>query len=104
MKVVRYTHWLLLHHFEKHTVRVCCVCFFYVAFFCGFAPHAPPPVLLFFLFSKDVVYPASPFFLATASPETLRRMLLPLLAYANNETAAYGMPKDYNYDWYDAPF
>lgn len=51
-----------------------------------------------------MVYPASPFFLATASPETLRRMLLPLLAYANNETAAYGMPKDYNYDWYDAPF
>jgi len=47
----------------------------------------------------DVVYPASPFFLATASPETLRRLLLPLLAYANNETAAYGAPEFYDYAW-----
>ena len=33
----------------------------------------------------DVISPAAPFFL-TLGPEYLRRLLLPLLAYANNET------------------
>ena len=33
----------------------------------------------------DVMFPASPLFVLYA-PDTLRRMLLPILAYANNET------------------
>lgn len=39
----------------------------------------------------DVIYPAAPFFVYLA-PETLRQLLLPLLAYANNETSvAYNL-------------
>uniref|UniRef100_A0A7S2DPC0 Glutaminase A central domain-containing protein n=1 Tax=Octactis speculum TaxID=3111310 RepID=A0A7S2DPC0_9STRA len=46
----------------------------------------------------DVLYPACPFFIDQA-PETLRRMLLPLLSYANNETATYGLDIQYNLSW-----
>jgi len=41
----------------------------------------------------DVIYPAAPFFLVFA-PETLRLLIMPLLAYANNET---NIP--YNLSW-----
>ena len=47
----------------------------------------------------DVIYPASPFFFATSSPVTMRRMLLPLLVYANNSVDEYGAPKPYNLAW-----
>ena len=41
----------------------------------------------------DVVFPASPFYLFLNGAEQLRLMLLPLLAYANNETEIdYGLP------------
>ena len=43
--------------------------------------------------TMDVVYPASPFYIALA-PEALRLMLLPLLAYSNNETNSH-----YDYPW-----
>ena len=46
----------------------------------------------------DVVYPAAPFFIDQA-PETLRRMLVPVLAYGNNETAPYGLDMQYNLSW-----
>jgi hypothetical protein len=45
----------------------------------------------------DVIYPAAPFFLYT-SPETLRRMFLPLLAYSANATGA-DENFDYNLPW-----
>jgi len=38
----------------------------------------------------DVVFPSSPL-LAARAPEILRRILIPILAYANNETAKYGL-------------
>ena len=41
----------------------------------------------------DVVYPAAPFYIALA-PEALRLILLPLLAYSNNETDSH-----YDYPW-----
>ena len=41
----------------------------------------------------DVIYPASPFFLALA-PETLRKLLIPILEYANNATSI-----QYNLTW-----
>ena len=41
----------------------------------------------------DVIYPAAPFYIALA-PEALRLMLLPLLAYSNNETNSH-----YDYPW-----
>ena len=41
----------------------------------------------------DVVYPAAPFYVALA-PEALRLMLLPMLAYSNNETNSH-----YNLPW-----
>jgi hypothetical protein len=47
----------------------------------------------------DVIYPASPFFLATSSPETLRRMMLPLLVYANDGTKVYGDDVPYTLQW-----
>ena len=47
----------------------------------------------------DVIYPAAPFFLYT-SPETLRRMFLPLLLYSYNAT---GASPDYEYDFSWAP-
>ena len=41
----------------------------------------------------DVIFPASPFYLYLNGAEQLRLMLLPLLAYANNETEiTYGLP------------
>ena len=41
----------------------------------------------------DVIFPASPFYLYLSGAEQLRLMLLPLLAYANNETeVSYGLP------------
>ena len=41
----------------------------------------------------DVIFPASPFYLHLEGAEQLRLMLLPLLAYANNETeVSYGLP------------
>ena len=43
--------------------------------------------------TMDVVYPAAPFYVALA-PEALRLMLLPLLAYSNNETNS-----KYDYPW-----
>lgn len=46
----------------------------------------------------DVVYPAAPFFIDQA-PETLRRTLIPVLAYGNNETAPYGLDMRYNLSW-----
>jgi len=46
----------------------------------------------------DVIYPASPFLLYLA-PEALRLALLPILAYANNETAPYGLYIPYNLAW-----
>uniref|UniRef100_A0A7S2TIW2 Glutaminase A central domain-containing protein n=1 Tax=Lotharella oceanica TaxID=641309 RepID=A0A7S2TIW2_9EUKA len=46
----------------------------------------------------DVIYPAAPI-LMWLSPETLRRTMMPLLAYANNETDAYGSPVYYNLTW-----
>ena len=47
----------------------------------------------------DVIYPASPFFLATRSPEALKRMLKPVLLYASNATAPYGAPQPYDLAW-----
>ncbi|GMH80611.1 hypothetical protein TrST_g636 [Triparma strigata] len=47
----------------------------------------------------DVIYPAAPFFLYLA-PETLRRMFMPLLFYANNST---GATSEYDYDLPWAP-
>lgn len=47
----------------------------------------------------DVIYPASPFFLAVQAPETLRRMMLPLLVYANNNTTQYGRDIPYTLKW-----
>jgi hypothetical protein len=41
----------------------------------------------------DVIYPSSPFFL-WLHPEMLRDVLVPVLAYANNETTV-----DYNLPW-----
>ena len=41
----------------------------------------------------DVVYPMAPFYIALA-PEALRLILLPLLAYSNNETNSH-----YDYPW-----
>ena len=35
----------------------------------------------------------------SVSAETLRRMLVPVLAYGNNETAAYGLDMKYNLSW-----
>ena len=46
----------------------------------------------------DVLYPASPFFIAQY-PVTLLRMLLPLLVYSNNETSPYGLDMPYNLSW-----
>ena len=43
--------------------------------------------------TMDVVYPAAPFYIALA-PEALRLLLLPLLAYSNNETDSH-----YDYPW-----
>ena len=43
----------------------------------------------------DVIYPASPFFVY-AAPDLLRVLLIPVLAYADNATAAYG-PGGYEY-------
>jgi len=44
------------------------------------------------LSTVDVIYPASPFYLHY-SPELLRLLLVPLLAYANNETSVpYDLP------------
>ena len=41
----------------------------------------------------DVIFPASPFYFYLKGAEQLRLMLLPLLAYANNETdVSYGLP------------
>jgi hypothetical protein len=47
----------------------------------------------------DVIYPASPFFLATNNSETLKRLLMPVLVYAANATSPYGQPKAYDLDW-----
>ena len=41
----------------------------------------------------DVIYPSSPYFL-WIYPEMLRDLLLPILAYANNETTVH-----YNLTW-----
>eukprot|EP01060_Flectonema_neradi_P004513 TRINITY_DN1291_c0_g2_i3.p1 TRINITY_DN1291_c0_g2~~TRINITY_DN1291_c0_g2_i3.p1 ORF type:complete len:359 (+),score=58.80 TRINITY_DN1291_c0_g2_i3:2081-3157(+) len=46
----------------------------------------------------DVIYPASPAILYY-SPQLYQTLLLPLLAYANNETAPYGAPVNYNLAW-----
>jgi len=46
----------------------------------------------------DVIFPACPVFMHRA-PESLRLMLMPLLAYANNETEIYGSPIPYNLSW-----
>ena len=49
----------------------------------------------------DVVYPASPLFLwyynSTFSP--IKLTLLPILNYANNNTAIYGLDVPYNLSW-----
>ena len=46
----------------------------------------------------DVIYPSSPAILHY-SPELYRILMLPILAYANNETAPYGAPIRYNLQW-----
>ena len=46
----------------------------------------------------DVIYPAFPFF-AKLAPDFFRRIILPLLTYANNGTAAYGLRVEYNLTW-----
>ena len=46
----------------------------------------------------DVLFPASPLFVLSF-PESLRLCVLPLLAYANNETGTYGMKVPYNLAW-----
>ena len=46
----------------------------------------------------DVLFPSSPFFLLQA-PEFLRKSLLPLLTYAENQTSSYGLKMDYNLAW-----
>jgi len=46
----------------------------------------------------DVIFPASPLLLYF-SPETLRLLLLPLLEYAQNQTAVYGDYIPYNLQW-----
>ena len=46
----------------------------------------------------DVLYPASPLFL-WFNPDSLKLLLLPVLDYANNETAKYGIDIPYNLSW-----
>lgn len=46
----------------------------------------------------DVLYPASPIFLLM-NPNALRLLLLPVLDYANNKTAQYGLNIPYNLTW-----
>ena len=49
----------------------------------------------------DVIYPASPLFLwnYNASFSPIKLLLLPILNYANNETAEYGLYMPYNLSW-----
>ncbi|KAJ9448877.1 Glutaminase A [Diplonema papillatum] len=46
----------------------------------------------------DVLFPSSPFFLYY-SPEIYGKLLLPVLAYANNDTTLYKTPVLYNLSW-----
>ncbi|CAJ1417057.1 unnamed protein product [Effrenium voratum] len=46
----------------------------------------------------DVIFPAFPLFLHVA-PEFFRQLMIPLMVYANNGTAAYGMNITYNLSW-----
>ena len=49
----------------------------------------------------DVVYPASPLFLwnYNGSFSPIKLILLPILNYANNQTAKYGLNVTYNLSW-----
>ena len=49
----------------------------------------------------DVVYPSSPLFLwsFTAEFSPMKLILLPILNYANNKTAMYGLNIPYNLSW-----
>jgi len=46
----------------------------------------------------DVIFPAFPLFLHVA-PEFFRKLLIPLMVYAANGTAAYGLDVKYNLPW-----
>jgi len=46
----------------------------------------------------DVIYPALPMF-QYLYPEYFRKILLPLLVYANNQTSVYGVNMPYNLPW-----
>ncbi|CAK9088834.1 unnamed protein product [Durusdinium trenchii] len=46
----------------------------------------------------DVIFPAFPLFLHVA-PEFFRKLLVPLMVYANNGTADYGLDVKYNLSW-----
>lgn len=46
----------------------------------------------------DVVFPSSPFWFYHNS-SILLKLLIPILAYANNDTKIYGEPIDYNLEW-----
>eukprot|EP01063_Lacrimia_lanifica_P002437 TRINITY_DN11284_c0_g1_i1.p1 TRINITY_DN11284_c0_g1~~TRINITY_DN11284_c0_g1_i1.p1 ORF type:complete len:706 (+),score=204.16 TRINITY_DN11284_c0_g1_i1:59-2176(+) len=46
----------------------------------------------------DVIYPAAPALLYY-SPELLRKLLLPLMSYANNSNAVYGTPHPYTREY-----
>ena len=49
----------------------------------------------------DVVYPASPLFLWSFTSEfsPMKLIILPILNYANNQTAMYGLDIPYNLPW-----
>lgn len=46
----------------------------------------------------DVIYPASPIFVAN-NPDVLKLVLIPILEYANNNTKMYGMDIPYTLPW-----